>query len=672
MIKIFLLFFSTIWLYASVEVFGTSSIIKKDLIIVQNGLLIKDGMLISANRLEYNKKTNIIDAVGNVYINYDKSDYILSNHIRINLNNNQLVANPFFLFNFKDNSWINSTLAEQTNNIYLAKTSVASTCSVNNPDWKIESSSVKYNKKTKWVDMYNPRLYIKDIPVFYFPYLGFSLDRTRSSGFLRPLFGYSANEGFLFTLPYYQVLGPLADLEIDPTIRTKRGEGVYTTFRFVHSPTSYGEFRIGEFRDYKSYQEKYNLANRTHKGWSFLYKNYDLLSPTDKLYISLKSANDTDYFYLDAYNYTFNPITDKILTSNINYYLTNGDYNYFGIYGKYFIDTSKTSNADTMQILPQLNYHRFSDNFWNKFYFSIDANLYNYTREQGYTAVKKSILLPLTYSTNFFKDYLKVALTEQFSFNQVDQSNGISAKLLRLDTFLKLSTNLSKNYGNFIHNISPSITFGMDNYYDYNGVESDYLDVSKIKKSISFNLNQYLVSDKFSINHKLSEVYYLDTNAVNNRYSDLLNDLSIDYLDYYLKENNKYSPNTKKVSYNSITLGYDDQMKKFEANYIYQDDSSTQSQTYTLNGYWKYDGLHKLFGEYSYDIDMDTTKYYVVGISMKKKCWNYSLSYKKERLPLLTTDGISSIIQKTIYFEIELVPLGGIKQQYQLQAIKGK
>jgi len=669
MIKIFLLLILIFNLYAEVEIFGSSSLLYKNLVIVNNGLLIKDGMIVSADRLEYNKTSNVIIAKGNVYINYDKQDFILSNNIKISLKDNKLVASPFFLFNIKDNSWINSDKAKQTKNFYIANNSMASTCNVNNPDWKIVATSVKYNKQTKWIDMYNPRLYIKDVPIFYLPYLGFSLNKTRSSGFLKPLFGYSVNEGFLFTFPYYQVLGNAADLEIDPTIRTRRGKGIYSTFRFVHSDTSYGEFKIGEFTDTKDYQQKYNLANRIHTGWSFLYTNHDLFSDTDKLYISLKNANDTDYFYLDAYNYTFDTINDKILTSNINYYMTKGDYNYLGIYGKYFIDTSKTSNADTMQILPQINYHRFSDNFWKNFVFSVDANVYNYTREEGYTAIKESILAPLTYNMSFFDDYLKVALTEQFSFNQVDQSNGVSAKLLRLDTFLKLSTNLSKKYTGFIHSISPSITFGMDNYYNYNGVESDYLDLSKIKKSIAFNLNQYFVSDKFNINHKFSEVYYLNTDS-NTRFSNMLNDVIINYGYYYLKDNNKYIPSSNKVGYNSITLGYDDKQKQLEGNYIYQNDTEVK-KTYTLKGYYKFDKFHKIFGEYNYDLSLQSIKYYIFGISMKKKCWNYSLSYKKERLPLLTSDGISSIIQKTIYFEIELVPLGGIKQQYQLQTDKG-
>jgi LPS-assembly protein len=74
-----------------------------------------------------------------------------------------------------------------------------------------------------------------------------------------------------------------------------------------------------------------------------------------------------------------------------------------------------------------------------------------------------------------------------------------------------------------------------------------------------------------------------------------------------------------------------------------------------------------MFGEFNYDLFLNMEKFYSVGISMSKKCWNYSISYKKETIPLLTNGGISSIIQKTIYFEIELIPLGGISQQYQFK-----
>ena len=673
MTKIIIFLFSIIFLFAeNIEVFGVKSKIKDNKVIVYNGLLIKDGMLVSADKIEYDKILNIIKANGNIYINYDKYDYILANKVIIDLKTNGISAEPFFLFNFKDNSWIRSDEVKNRGEWYHGKYSIASTCEITNPDWKIVSSSINYNKQTKWIDLYNPTLYIYKVPVLYLPYLGFSLNKSRSSGFLTPLVGYSANEGLLLTTPYYHTLGISADLEIEPTIRTKRGKGIYSTFRFVHSPTSYGEFKIGSFKDNESYQTKYDLANQTHTGWSFLYTNNSLLRNNDKLYINLKNANDTEYFYLDAYNYEFKTVNTKILTSKINYY-TYKDYNYLGIYSTYFKDTSKISNEDTMQILPQINYHRFNDNFYGNFSYSIDANIYNYTRKKGYKAIKKSIVIPLNYNISFFDDYLKFAITEQLNTTQVDISDNHTAKLTRLDTFLKVYSNLSKKYPNFIHHIATSLTFGMDNYFNYNNVETDYIDTSLMKKSISLKLYQYLISSNWQIDHKLSEVYYLDDDNVNSKYSALLNDISIRYYSYYLRDSNKYSIDDEKVNYNSITLGYQDSRKKLEGSFIYQRELSniSKSKSYALNGYWKYDGLHKLFASYNYDLVLDMTKYYLIGVSMKKKCWNYSISYKKETLPLLTNDGISSIIQKTIYFQIELVPLGGVEQQYKFNNKKG-
>ena len=670
MIKIILILLVIVSSFASeIEMFGAKSVSKNNVTTVYDGVLFKDAMIVSAKKIVYDKNKNIVIAKDNVYINYDKNDYILANIVKIDLNTNNIQADPFFFFNYKDNGWINAKKAFSTNNIYNAKTAIASTCSVNNPDWRIEATSVDYNKQTKWINLYNPRLFLKGIPILYLPYLGFSLDKTRHSGFLRPLIGYSANEGLLLTVPYYQVLGEAADLEIDPTIRNQRGKGIYTTFRFVHSTTSRGEFKIGEFTDKKYYQEKYNLLNQTHKGWSFLYTNHDLIDSSDQLYISLKNANDTDYFYLDAYNYTFNSIGSKTLTSNINYYIMN-DFNYLGVYAKYFKDTSKVSNSDTMQILPQVNYHRFSDNFWNKFSFSVDANVYNYTRREGYKAVKQAVVFPLSYNNSFFNDYLKFGITEQFNFNQVTTNDGNVSKYYNSNTIIKLYSNLSKRYSSFNHHIAPSITFNMNNKKHFNGVESPYLDKTKLQKSVTFALNQYLIADNWSITHNISQTYYLENN--NTKYSNILNDVSGKYFDFYISDNNRYAPSTNDITYNSFRLGYNDNIHKIEYNRIYKKnvDSPDRVETYNVNGYWKFDNIHKFFAQYSYDLVLNMQKYYIIGLSMKKKCWNYSVSYKKEILPLLTADGISNITQKTIYFEIELVPLGGIKQQYQFKTKK--
>ena len=226
MIRVLLIIVLSVFLFAQkIEILGEKSFSTKNILTVYDGIVIKKDLILSAQKIIYNPNTNYLFAKGNVYINFG-TNYVLTNNIELNITNNNLIANPFFLFNFKDEDWINSTSSKVINNQYYAKKALTSTCNIDNPDWEISTTSLDYNKTNKWINLYNPRLYLKGIPILYLPYLGFSFDKTRSSGFLRPLFGYSANEGLLLTTPYYQVLGASADLEIDPTIRTRRGKGI--------------------------------------------------------------------------------------------------------------------------------------------------------------------------------------------------------------------------------------------------------------------------------------------------------------------------------------------------------------------------------------------------------------------------------------------------------------
>jgi len=239
----------------NLKVFGQNATSKNNLTVITNGVFVKDNIILSANTIIYDKNKSVVKANGNVYVNYNKNTVITGQKAYIDLKTKDIKVTPFFMFNFDNFTWMSGKDMSQKNEIYNVNNMITSTCNPTSPDWKIISSSSKYNKKTKWIDLYNPTLYVKNIPVLYLPYLGFSIDKTRKSGFLRPIFGISGDEGVLFTQPYYLTLGEAADLEFDPTIRTKRGKGIYSTLRFVHSPTSYGEFTIGEFSDKKQYQQ---------------------------------------------------------------------------------------------------------------------------------------------------------------------------------------------------------------------------------------------------------------------------------------------------------------------------------------------------------------------------------------------------------------------------------
>ncbi len=73
---------------------------------------------------------------------------------------------------------------------------------------------------------------VKNIPVFYFPYLTFpTAKRERSSGFLLPSLGNSNNKGRRITQEFFLVLGRSADLQLREDYFSKRGFGHGFTFR---------------------------------------------------------------------------------------------------------------------------------------------------------------------------------------------------------------------------------------------------------------------------------------------------------------------------------------------------------------------------------------------------------------------------------------------------------
>jgi len=399
-----------------------------------------------------------------------------------------------------------------------------------------------------------------------------------------------------------------------------------------------------------------------------LYTNNDLIY-NDKLFINIKNATDTDYFYLNPNNkFDTNYLTDKTISSNINYYSIYKN-NYFGLYGKYFKDTTKDDNSDTMQLLPQLQYHKFSTNPFDRFLYSIDFNLYNYTRKTGYKAVKKTVFVPFSYQLNMFDNYFKFNVKENFNYAQVNEKGDNVdnvAKYYTNDTVLKFYSLLSKKYNNFSHSVIPSISYSFNNKYYTNNNSSDYLGNYKMKKNIKLSLEQYLLSDNLTIYHSLSQVYYFDNNMTS-KFSDLFNTLNVNYYDFYLDNKNIYYFDIAQIKYDAFTLGYNNGIFKLEGRYVY---NYKQSESYDINGYYKFDKIHKLFADFNYDLKLKMQKYWLLGISMSKQCWNYSVSFKREIIPTLTTDGVSGIIRKTIYFEVEFIPLGGISQQYQLKTEK--
>ena len=51
-----------------------------------------------------------------------------------------------------------------------------------------------------------------------------------------------------------------------------------------------------------------------------------------------------------------------------------------------------------------------------------------------------------------------------------------------------------------------------------------------------------------------------------------------------------------------------------------------------------------------------------IGLNINDGCWNFDIKYERERVA--TSSSSDGSDQKSVYFNLELKPLGGIKQTY--------
>ena len=115
----------------------------------------------------------------------------------------------------------------------LLESALFTTCPVSDNSWGLHASKINIEAGEGWGEAHHAVFKIKDIPVFYLPYLTFPVTEQRRSGVLLPKFSSSQKLGAEFELPYYLNLAPNYDLTLTPRYMSKRGAQLKSTFRYL-------------------------------------------------------------------------------------------------------------------------------------------------------------------------------------------------------------------------------------------------------------------------------------------------------------------------------------------------------------------------------------------------------------------------------------------------------
>ena len=665
---------------------------QNNIVTLQGDIVVVYGeYILTAKKAKYDKDKGVLELFENVKISSKDKYKILGSYAKLDIKNKKRTFEPFYMLDVRSKVWLNGQKGcDQKGYIDISK-GVISGCNPKDPLWQIEFSSSDYNKKTKWLNLYNTVLYIYDIPVFYTPYFGYSLDTTRRTGLLTPSFGYSANEGLYYEQPFYIAEQNWWDMEFKPQIRTNRGSGIYGNVRFIDSKYSKGDLNFGYFKEKYSYFSQNNLANQKHYGLDFHYTNSNVLRSLFNidskaqtiLYVDTTNMNDVDYINLSTNDSSKN-VTPSQTISRANLFY-NSDENYLASYLKYYVDLNQASNARTLQQLPSLQYHHYLETLLeDHLLYSFNAKSTYLYRREGATAVQTNIFVPVSLRTSLFDEYLNLSFNTYIYGQHTDFQNEANASqsfkngfYLRDYNQLSLSTQLTKPYNGYIHTIAFSSSYIAKGAERSNGFYEKYKDIdcqdpnnsevcnfyklSDIQEALILNFSQYLfdTTGKQRLYHRLSDII-TDPGTSKSSVGELENELDIAITDHISLYNDAlydfsyhlFSKQFNKISYNDN--GFDIALSHFyKRNFATNEKTSyaTSSIRYRYNTHYSYRA------SYDYDLELRTKKRAEVGFLYEKRCWNFGLRYAENNRPILTNDNqASSVYDRYIYFTIVLKP----------------
>ncbi|CAD5203450.1 LPS-assembly protein LptD [Pseudomonas sp. FEN] len=158
------------------------------------------------------------------------------------------------------------------NAIIRLKDGTYTTCEPNSNAWQLKGNNITLNPATGFGTGTNVTLRVKDIPVFYTPYIYFPIDDRRQSGFLPPSLSSDSTSGFNLTTPYYFNLAPNYDATLYPHYMSKRGMLTEGEFRYL-TKSSEGQFGGAVLSDESNDRDKQSdatkdryMVNWQHKG----------------------------------------------------------------------------------------------------------------------------------------------------------------------------------------------------------------------------------------------------------------------------------------------------------------------------------------------------------------------------------------------------------------------
>ena len=377
--------------------------------------------------------------------------------------------------------------------IHLKKATYTS-CPASNHSWKIWGNTVNLDKNTGRGTAVNTLLFIEDVPVFYWPYLDFPIDKRRKSGFLYPTFG-MGTDGADIELPYYFNLAPNYDATITPRYIGERGMLASGLFRYL-TPENSGyvnlsliphDSKFANFRDdaQNQYVENHDLSllenSKDYRGMLAI-QNRAKYDPHWSSFLDINYV--TDNYFLQDFSPSLISKEDNQLPTQFDLNYANSNWTFLGRVQQFQTLNTVTRTPDApyqYRRLPQLDLggnfpqnpyglaYQVNTDFVNFDFDHIhDPNTGNLVPTGTRLNLAPSASLPLNWAGGYFTPTLELDNTIYSLKNNVDstqnpESDNITRSLpiFTADSglYFNRNINLFSENNNYTQTLEPRIYY---------------------------------------------------------------------------------------------------------------------------------------------------------------------------------------------------------------------
>jgi LPS-assembly protein len=301
-------------------------------------------IIIKADWMVYDVELESIKAKGNLHIETDE-DNLYAKEGTLNLTTETGKFKDATILREQDSLHLEGETIEKTGfDTYKIVDGWAITCKIEKgetPPWSFRSSDIDI-KQGGYAVLKHARFNIRNVPVFYSPYMIVPIKNTRQTGFLFPEFSSSSSGGFGFDLPFFLNISESSDLTFFPEYYLDRGFMPGVEYRYFTDVNDKGMFTASYLDDALSDPadtEYYEDTGYTHDNSD----RYWVRGKADHTFgNSWQTRTDIDIVSDQDYLQEFNSGTTGFESTNDRYLET---------FGRGFQNDTETLRKNTLGVL---------------------------------------------------------------------------------------------------------------------------------------------------------------------------------------------------------------------------------------------------------------------------------------------------------------------------------